>query len=108
AVVWFWPQLLSHERHNVRLRNGLAVTDWQRPVFITASTRVRRNEFFAWYFPHRGENPCGVDTACRQLLLNHDLALSCKIGKRRRSLPATRRDNRSKNQKLRNASHPAK
>ena len=48
------PQLLRHKRYDVRLRNGLAVADLQRPVFITGSARLRGHEFFPGHLRHRG------------------------------------------------------
>jgi hypothetical protein len=47
-----------------------------------------------------------VDAACPQLLLNHELALSCKIGTGRSFLPATGRSNRGQKEKLRAAARP--
>ncbi|PYK65210.1 MAG: hypothetical protein DME50_09415, partial [Verrucomicrobia bacterium] len=51
------------------------------------------------------ENAFVVDAACLQLLLDHALTLSRKIGAWRGSLPAPGRSNRGENQKLQCASH---
>jgi hypothetical protein len=46
-----------------------------------------------------------VNAAPHELLLNHELALRCKIENWCSFLATTRRSNRSKDQKLRKSSH---
>src|SRR5439155_26046526 len=94
-----------HKRSEVRLRDRLNVTDGQRSILITPSSRVGRDEFLPRHFVHRVKDTLVADPARLQLLRYHALALRCKIGGRRRFLSATSRSNRGKNQKLCNPPH---
>jgi hypothetical protein len=105
AVIRFQTQLLRHERYDVWLRNSLTITNRQRAVFITGSSRFRGDKFFPWHFRHCSKYTVVVDSARHQLLLNHLLALGCEIGRWRRLLAATARHDRRKHQPLPNSSH---
>ena len=68
----------------------LAVADGQRPVLVRFGAFIHRDELLARHLGHGCEHPFIRDIARLQLLLDHSLPLGREIGRRGRSLPASR------------------
>src|SRR5664280_3258540 len=56
-IRFFQLKQISHDRDDIRLGNGLPITNWEWPVFIRIGTLIIRNKFMSWYLAYGIENP---------------------------------------------------
>ena len=59
------------KRHNIRLRHGLAIADWDRLVFVGERPHSWGHELLPWRFAHGLQHRRVLDTAIRYLIANH-------------------------------------
>ncbi|MEY2395515.1 MAG: hypothetical protein QOF94_1860 [Acidobacteriaceae bacterium] len=65
---------LEHDCDDVRLRDGLAVADWQRMIFVGLGTVGSRNKFVTGNAKHGLEDAGIGDAAVAELRTDHKLA----------------------------------
>jgi len=70
----------EHERNNVGLRDGLAVTDGKRMILIGLSAASLRNKFVTGYANHGVKNARIRDAAIPELRIDHQLASVGQVG----------------------------
>jgi len=79
ALVGTYLRLGDHQRHDVRLGDGLTGLDRQRRVLVGEFTQRRGHEFLARNPTHRLEREWIGHTARGDLALDHALALQLRI-----------------------------
>jgi hypothetical protein len=73
----------EHERNNIRLRNGLAVTDGKRMIFVGLRTVCFRDKFVPRYAKHGVKNARIGDAAIPELRIDHQSPSSGRIRHKR-------------------------
>ncbi len=76
-------QRLGHDRHHVRLRDGLPGADGQGLILVGLGHVLGEHEFFPGDFPEGVEHAGIADVAAAQLPLDHLGALGGQLGLRR-------------------------
>ena len=75
-------QRLGHNRHHIRLRDGLPGADGQGLILVGFACMLGRHEFFPRDFPEGVEHARVADVAVAQLPLDHLGALGGQLGLR--------------------------
>jgi hypothetical protein len=68
-------QRLCHEGHDIRLGNGLAVSDGQGGIAVSPRTHGFWNELMARHMEHRVQHAHVMDVAGPELFIDHATAL---------------------------------
>ena len=84
------PRRRDHQRDDIRLGDGLARLDRQRPVLIGELAHRRGDEGLARHLPHGGEQRRIAQAPAGDLLLHHRFPQGREIGHGRLLPPAAR------------------